>query len=133
MSNAYTLRVSNVSDDSLLVAAHGSLSLVSYGAREALKTIAEAAEGVEFRAVLVETEGVEGDTKRTITAIAGDADDVTAVLKRKLSKERKAVGVSEDGAEVTGDQPTEDQPTEDAGNDGTQGSRRGRRSATTES
>jgi hypothetical protein len=87
--SSYSLRVSNESDGGTVVAAHGSLGLVTYASKEALAELAAYPEGHEFRAHLAETETVEGDEVRTVTSISGDADDVTAVLKRKIAKERK--------------------------------------------
>jgi hypothetical protein len=105
--SSYSLRVTNESASEVVVAAHGSLGLVTYASKEALAELTAYPEGTEFRAHLAETETVEGQEVRTVTSISGDADDVTAVLKRKIAKERKQNAAA--STEITGT-PTE--PTE---------------------
>lgn len=89
MSSTYRFSLSNDSRGALIVNAAGSLGLVGYAVREGLAAIKDFGSDVQVTANFVEVETIDGEVTRTITGISGDADDVTAVVKRKLAKERK--------------------------------------------
>ncbi len=69
-----------------LVAAHGSLKLISLAAKEGLAAM----DGIsDYTARIVETDGVEGEEKRQITSITAESDVVAMVVKKRLANERK--------------------------------------------
>lgn len=95
---SYTITVQRESDSEQVVSATGSLGLIAYAAREAIGSIKESAD--DFSALIESTEN--GET-RTVAKVAGDADVVSVVVKKKLTKERaaNAPAEDEDNAETT--------------------------------
>lgn len=91
MAGTYSIDVTEYSDGGTssrdLVSARGSLGLIAYAERE----VREALKGVkgEVTAEVNETDGVGGESLRTVVQLNSDADTVALVLKSKLATERK--------------------------------------------
>lgn len=94
---AYVVRIENATTNEPVVMAAGSLKLITAAVREGVAAIKDS-DG-EFSAVISETGTVGGEETRTVTRVSGDADVVSVVLKKKLTKERaENAPASEDDA-----------------------------------
>lgn len=72
--------------------AFGSLAVINYVAKDALKGALKDFEGAVSLA-LVEVEHIGGNVVRTVTELTADADTVRYVLERGLRAEKKAGSV----------------------------------------
>lgn len=65
---------------------YGDLDEISYIFKRALKKLTD---GQEYTARFVETYGVNGEERRQVTSLTGDAELIGFVLKRKIAAEKK--------------------------------------------
>ena len=91
MAATYSIDVTEYTDDRNdtreLVHARGSLGLIAYAEREVREAL-KSAKG-EVTAEVNQTNGVGGETLRSVVTLTSDASTVALVLKAKLADERK--------------------------------------------
>ncbi len=87
-----TYRIDVTSENGPNLGGYGDLKVLSYLSVQAVKALGAAPDGTEATVSVK-----RGDT--ALVSFTGDADTAAMVLKSKVSKERKASGVTEDAAE----------------------------------